>query len=51
MIIFNLNLLKEKEKVDSMDDLIKKFEEIVAEESNLIRCGYTIALKYHQEIK
>ena len=45
-----IELLKRKEKINSMNDLIKEFEEIVTdkstEESNLIKNGSIVALKH-----
>jgi hypothetical protein len=37
---------KSKENINSMDDLIKKFEEMVMDESNLIRDGSIVALRH-----
>src|SRR5688572_3244835 len=43
---FLTEFIKRKEKINSMNDLIKEFEEIVTEGSNLIRNGYIVALKH-----
>src|SRR6185437_10957759 len=42
---FLSEFIKRKEQINSMNDLFKEFEAIVAEESNLIRDGYIVALK------
>jgi len=43
---FLSEFLKRKEKIKSMNDLIKEFEEIVMDESNLIRNNSIVALKH-----
>ena len=37
---------KRMENINSMSELIKEFEEIVMDETNIIRIGSTIALKH-----
>ena len=41
---------KRMENINSMNELIKEFEEIIMDETNIIRIGSTIALK-HTSIK
>jgi hypothetical protein len=41
-----LEFIKRKEKIKSMSDLIKEFEEIVVDEINLIKNGSIVALKH-----
>ena len=41
-----LEFFKRKDKINSTNDLIKEFEEIIKNESNLIRNGSIIALKH-----
>jgi hypothetical protein len=43
---FLAEFFKRKEKIKSMNDLIRVFEDIIVEESNLIRNGSIIALKH-----
>ena len=43
---FLFEFFKREEKISSMNDLFKKFEEIITEESNLIRNGFIVALKH-----
>ncbi|CAB5384895.1 unnamed protein product [Rhizophagus irregularis] len=39
-------LLKRKKKIKSMNDLVKEFAKIIADESNLIRNNSIVALKH-----
>ncbi|PKY48830.1 hypothetical protein RhiirA4_464533 [Rhizophagus irregularis] len=41
-----LEFIKRREKIKSMNDLVKEFAEIIADELNLIRDGSIIALKH-----
>ncbi|RIA89047.1 hypothetical protein C1645_825414 [Glomus cerebriforme] len=41
-----LEIYKRKDKINSMNDLIKEFEEVVRDEANIIKDGSIVALKH-----